>query len=218
MYIMIVGCGRVGAELARLLSLEGNNVVIVDEKEASFSRLGDAFNGVAIVGNGIFTKTLQEAGIEKADIFCALTNNDNINIMASQVAKGIFKIPRVIARVYDPRKADIYRTLGLDVISETTLFASMLRDKIIDKQLSSYLIETNQLGIIELPVSDQQVGKTVEEINKPGELVITAIQKRGKLAAIPEPEKVLAKGDQLVAVVKLSSIKKIKKEFALGGD
>ena len=218
MYIVILGCGRVGAELARLLSLEGNDVVIIDQKEAAFSRLGQAFNGITLKGNGVFSKTLEEAGIQKADIFCALTNYDNINIMASQVAKGIFKTPRVIARVYDPRKADIYNALGLDIISETTLFASMLRDKIIDKRLSSYLIETNHLGILELPVTSNQVGKTVEELNKSGEFIITAIQKPGKLATIPDPKKTVAKGDELVAVVKMASIKKIKKEFGLEAD
>ena len=126
MYIVIIGCGRVGAELAKLLSLEGNDVVVIDKKDHSFSRLGEAFNGITIKGSGVSTKTLQDAGIERADVFCSLTNSDNINIMASQVAKGIFKVPRVIARVYDPRKASIYKTLGLDILSETTLFAAMI--------------------------------------------------------------------------------------------
>src|SRR3989338_8167066 len=127
MYIVIVGCGRVGAELARLLSQEGQDVVIIDRKESAFDRLGDAFNGITLKGSGVSTKTLHAAGIEKTDVFCALTNSDNVNIMASQVAKGIFKIPRVIARVYDPTRATIYKTLGLDIFSETALFASMIR-------------------------------------------------------------------------------------------
>ena len=91
MYIVILGCGRVGVELANLLSLERHDVVVVDKQPEAFARLGDAFNGLTVTGNGVFTRVLQDSGIERADIFCALTNSDNINIMASQVARGIFK-------------------------------------------------------------------------------------------------------------------------------
>ncbi|MDZ4242179.1 MAG: NAD-binding protein, partial [Candidatus Omnitrophota bacterium] len=154
-------------------------------------------------------------GVEKADIFCALTNSDNINIMASQVAKGLFKIPRVIARVYDPRKAAIYRTLGLDVLSETSLFASMIRDKITDKLLSSFLIETNELGILEFPVPEDSIGKTVSAFNVPGESIIATVRLGGKSPIIPEATTKLRKGDVLVAVVKVGHIDKIKRMFNL---
>ncbi len=215
MYIIIVGCGRVGGQLAKILSSEGHNVVIVDKEEESFSHLGGAFNGITIKGNGVATKVLQDAGIEKADVFCALTDSDNINIMASQVAKGIFKIPRVIARVYDPERASIYKTLGLDVLSETLLFASMIRDKIVDPLLSSYLIETDELGVLEFPVAQRSIGKTVEEVNIPGEFMISAVRREGKPVIIPEPKTVLLKGDTLIAVVKLENVNKIKKIFSL---
>ncbi len=215
MYIVIVGCGRVGAELARLLSLEGHDVVILDKNDSAFERLGDTFNGLTVKGSGVSTRTLQEAGIEKTDIFCALTNSDNINIMASQVAKGIFKVPRVIARVYDPRKATIYKTLGLDILSETALFSSMIRDKITDKMLSSYLIETNELGILEFPVPLHLLDKTVSEFDIPGDCIITAVRRHGKSPLIPEPKTRLFKDDILIAVVKTGSIEKIKKMFGL---
>lgn len=215
MYIVIIGCGRVGAELSRILSLEGHNVVIIDRKEDAFAKLGGAFNGVTIKGSGVAPKTLQDAGIEKADVFCALTNSDNINIMASQVAKGIFKVPRVIARIYDPSRAEIYKTLGLDILSETVLFASMIRDKIVDPLLSSYLIETEELGVLEFPTAERLVGKKVEEVNIPGEFIVTAIRRAGKPVMIPEPKTIVTRRDILIAVVKIESVAKIKKMFSL---
>ncbi len=99
MYVVIVGCGRVGSELAKLLSQEGHNVVVIDKEQRSFARLGHAFNGITLTGNGFDVELLKEAGIEKTDAFCAVTNGDNTNIMAAQVAKKIFKVPKVIARI-----------------------------------------------------------------------------------------------------------------------
>ncbi|MBU2540292.1 MAG: TrkA family potassium uptake protein [Candidatus Omnitrophica bacterium] len=130
MYIIIVGCGRVGAQLAKLLSEEGHNVVVVDKNIAAFDRVGQTFNGITQTGNGCNSDVLKKAGIEKADVFCALTDYDNTNIMASQIAKKIFKVPKVFARVYDPQRAAIYKTLGLDTVSGTVIFAEVIKDKI----------------------------------------------------------------------------------------
>lgn len=213
MYTVIVGCGRVGAELSKLLSVEGHDVVIIDSKPSSFDRLGDAFNGLTVVGNGITPKVLQEAGIERASIFCSLTNSDNINIMASLVAKKIFKVPRVIARVYDPRKAEIYQRLGLDVLSGTTLFAAMIRDKIIDNRFSSYLIETPDMGTLELTIPAKFAGKRIEELNIPGELIITALHKQQGKPIIPKPSDTVNANDRVVAVMKTGSLAKVKETF-----
>lgn len=215
MYIIIIGCGRVGGELAKLLSSEGHNVVIIDKNPHAFDRLGAGFNGITLVGNGFDPELLKSAGIEKADAFCAVTNGDNTNIMSSQVAKKIFNVPKVVARVYDPMRAEIYKTLGLDVISGTVLFASMLRDKIIESRFSSYLIETGELGVIEIDISDKFKGKPVEEINMPGEFIITAVINKKKQTIIPELRTVLEKGDKIMAVVKTASLQKVRKIFEL---
>ncbi|MDP2940480.1 MAG: TrkA family potassium uptake protein [Candidatus Omnitrophota bacterium] len=214
MHIVIAGCGRVGSELAKLLSSEGHNVVIIDKNQTSFDRLGTTFNGITLLGNGYDPDILKAAGIEKADAFCAVTNGDNTNIMASQVAKKIFKVPKVIARVYDPKRADIYKSLGLDIISGTILFAAMLRDKIIESRFSSYLIETGELGVIEIDIDDKYKGKLVEEINLPGEFLVTTVLKK-KQTIIPGPKTVLDKGDKIMAVVKTTSLEKVRKIFGL---
>ena len=212
MYVIIVGCGRVGSELAKLLSDEGHNVVVIDKNQASFERLGGTFNGLTLTGNGFDLGLLKQAGIEKADAFCAVTNGDNTNLTSAQVAKKIFKVPKVIARVYDPQRAHIYAALGLDIISGIILFAAMLRDKIIESRFSSYLIETKELGVIEIEVKNQLLGKTIQDINIPGEFLVVAIR-RMQGVIIPEPQTVLKEKDVLMAAVKVASLKKIKEKF-----
>jgi trk system potassium uptake protein TrkA len=214
MYVIIVGCGRVGSELAKLLSGEGHNVVVIDKSRASFDRLGGTFNGLTLVGNGFDLALLKQAGIEKADAFCAVTNGDNTNLISAQVAKKIFKVPKVLARVYDPQRAHIYAALGLDIISGTVLFASMLRDKIIESRFSSYLIETKELGVIEIEVKNNLVGKTIQDMNIPGDFLVVAIRRLAGII-IPEPSTVLKAKDTLMAVVKVSSLAKIREKFHL---
>ncbi len=209
MYIIIVGCGRVGAELAKLLASESHNVVVIDHNSSSFSRLGDSFNGLTLVGNGFNLELLKQAGIEKADAFCSVTNGDNTNLICAQVAKKIFKVSKVFARVYDPRRAHIYNALGLDIISGTILFASMLRDKIVESRFSSYLIESKDVGVIEVEVKDNLVGKKVLQINIPKEFLVVAIRRIDGVI-IPEPSTVLQEKDVLMAVVKVQGLKKIK--------
>jgi len=214
MYVVIVGCGRVGSELAKILSREDHNVVVIDKDQKSFARLGQTFNGITLTGNGFDVDLLKEAGLEKADAFCAVTNGDNTNIMAAQVAKKIFKIQKVIARIYDPARAHIYHKLGLDVISGTVLLAAMIRDKIIESHFTSYLIESGDLGVIEINVTEKFVGKTVSELNIPGDFLIAAVLKN-KGVVIPGPDTRLDKSDILMGVVKTTSLKKIRDFFGL---
>ncbi len=214
MYVIIVGCGRVGSELAKLLSSEGHNVVVIDKSPVSFERLGGTFNGLTTVGSGFDLKLLRQVGAEKADAFCAVTNGDNTNLISAQVAKKIFKVPKVIARVNDPQRAHIYTALGLDIISGTMLFASMLRDKIIESRFSSYLIETKDLGVIEIEVKDALVGKAIAELNMPGEFLVAAIRKLDGII-IPEPGTPVKEKEILMAVVKVDSLAKIRAKFNL---
>jgi trk system potassium uptake protein TrkA len=214
MYVIIVGCGRVGAELAKLLSNEGHDVVVIDKNSAAFNRLGGTFNGLTLLGSGFDPDLLKEAGIGKANAFCALTNGDNTNLVSAQVAKKIFAVPKVIARVYDPERARIYQSLGLDIISGTILLAAMLRDKIIESRFSSYLIETKDVGVIQLEVKDALLDKTVKDINLAGEFQVVAI-KQMEGTIIPTPETVLKKNDVIMAIVKTASLDKVKKKFKL---
>ena len=124
MFVIIMGCGRVGARLANLLEADGNEVLILDTNPGAFGRLGPDFQGTTMVGNGIDSDLLRRAGIERADAFAACTQGDNRNIMASQIAKEIFNVPKVVTRIYDPIRKDTYTTLGLEAISPTVIGAA----------------------------------------------------------------------------------------------
>jgi trk/ktr system potassium uptake protein len=126
--IIIVGCGRVGAELARLMSLDGNGVTVIDQNAEAFARLDERISVQTIVGDGTDMETLKRAGIEEADGFAAVTNGDNRNIMAAQIAQRIFKVEHVVCRIYDPLRQRTYNELGLHSISPTVIGAKLLRD------------------------------------------------------------------------------------------
>jgi trk system potassium uptake protein TrkA len=133
MKVVIMGCGRVGARLARELDADGHTVSIVDNDAYSFRRLAFSpelpeFKGTALRGNGIDEEVLKRAGIEEADAFIALTQGDNRNIMACQIAKHIFNVPRVICRIYDPLRQELYSTLGLEAISPTTIISDVFKN------------------------------------------------------------------------------------------
>ena len=134
MKVIIMGCGRVGALLASLLDNEGHQVTILDLDAYSFRRLPRAFRGTALLGNGVDHDILKRAGIEDTDAFFALTQGDNRNIMAVQIAKHIFNVPRVICRIYDPLRKDLYVTLGVEAISPTTIVAEILKKKLENKE------------------------------------------------------------------------------------
>ena len=125
---MILGCGRTGAYLARMLVAEGHQVMVIDRNAEAFRRLAPDFAGNLIVGTGIDEDVLRQAGIEEADAFVAVTNSDNTNVMAAQVAKEIFGVPKVVCRIYDPLREEIYHGLGLETICPTLWGAAKIKE------------------------------------------------------------------------------------------
>ena len=128
MNVVVLGCGRVGSRLARVLDAEGHRVCVVDQNADQFKRLGSDYRGQTVLGNGIDADVLRSAGIEEADAFIAVTNGDNTNIMTAQIAKVMFNVPRVICRIYDPIREDTYHMLGLDTICPTTIIADLIHE------------------------------------------------------------------------------------------
>ncbi|HVC23544.1 MAG TPA: TrkA family potassium uptake protein [Candidatus Dormibacteraeota bacterium] len=127
MKVVIVGCGRVGSTLARDLASGGHDVAVVDVSRRAFDRLGDKFAGRVVLGSGIDQEVLEQAGAATADCFISVTNGDNRNIMSAQVAQEIFKIPRVMTRVYDPIREKVYREMGLYTYCPTVVGAALAR-------------------------------------------------------------------------------------------
>ena len=130
MNVLIMGCGRVGARLAAMLDAEGHDVTIMDVNAQSFARLDPEFRGTAVLGDGTEEESLRKAGVEETDAFIATTEGDNYNIMAAQLAKRLFNVPRVVCRIYDPPRGELFQTLGLEVISPTTVVAQLLKEKV----------------------------------------------------------------------------------------
>jgi trk system potassium uptake protein TrkA len=128
MQVVILGCGRVGARLAQLMEAEGHDVAIIDSNPEAFNRLPEDFKGQTVLGTGIDVDVLKAAGIGKADAFAAVTNFDNTNIMACEVAKEIFGVKQVLARIYDPGREGMYHQLGLQTICPTTLVSTEARN------------------------------------------------------------------------------------------
>ncbi|GCF06614.1 potassium channel family protein [Dictyobacter arantiisoli] len=131
MKIVILGCGRVGGTLATQLDEAGHTVSVIDKSSDSFQRLNPKFKGDRIVGNGVDEEVLRRAGLEDADAFAAVTNGDNRNIMASQIAKEIFHTQKVICRIYDPLREQTYRELGLETICPTQVITNMVSNALI---------------------------------------------------------------------------------------
>lgn len=156
MHIIIVGCGRVGSQLAQILSSEGHNIVIIDKKVKSFNRLGTEFNGITITGVGFDPDILKRAGIERADALAAVTNGDNSNIMVSEIAKKIYNVPRVITRIYDPLRADIYKKFGLNTISTTTIVAQIFKSALLKESAKHEFSIGNDLGLVEYCVTKEE--------------------------------------------------------------
>ena len=130
MNVVIMGCGRVGARLAGLLDADGHKVTILDTNSYSLRRLPAGYRGTALLGNGLDGEALKRAGIEETDVFVALTQGDNRNVMACQIAKHIFNVPRVICRIYDPLRQELYNTLGMETFSPTIILADLLKEKL----------------------------------------------------------------------------------------
>lgn len=131
-YTIVIGCGRLGANLANTLSDEGGNVLIIDKSKDAFRKLSPSFGGLSITGDALDLDVLQEAQIHKASVVVAVTNSDNANIMAAQIARELFQIKRVIARLYDPERECVYREFGIDTICPAILSAKEI-DKILSK-------------------------------------------------------------------------------------
>ncbi|MBX3069638.1 MAG: TrkA family potassium uptake protein [Thermomicrobiales bacterium] len=131
MKVVVMGCGRLGARVASVLDANGHDVSVIDTQSRAFRRLAPEFGGQTIIGTAIDEDTLKAAGIESAGAFVAATNGDNRNIMASQVCLKIFKVPRVVCRIYDPVREETYRRLGLSTVCPTTLISAQILDQVL---------------------------------------------------------------------------------------
>jgi len=210
MKIMIIGCGRQGAELAKTLSLNDCMVTVVDNDKTAFERLGPPFGGQIIHGNGFDRDVLIEGGIERADGLAALTASDDINIVVARLARQVFKVPRVVARVHDPLKAEIYRRLGVQTVTPVDLgtrrFAELLTFSPLEpvKRLGN-----GEVGIVETDIPPTLVGRMVNELTIPGEIQVIAISRSGK-TSMPTLGTIFLENDLIHLAVAAGAMERLK--------
>ncbi|HEY4662119.1 MAG TPA: TrkA family potassium uptake protein [Candidatus Humimicrobiaceae bacterium] len=211
MQIIIMGCGRVGSQLANLLSMEGHKVTIIDINPKAFARLGKSFKGTTITGFGFDKEVLEKAGIEHADAFTSVTQGDNRNIVGALIAKREYRVPIVIARIYDPVRAHVYNKLGITTISPTTWGANKIKELICHSDiLSQASLGNGEVEILETGVSTNLAGFACDKINVPGEIMVVSITRLGR-AFIPVVGTVMNQGDLLHIAVASSSIPQLKR-------
>ena len=210
MQIIIMGCGRVGSQTANLLSEAGHNISIIDIDEKSFGRLGKNFRGKKILGFGYDKEVLEKAGIEDADAFAALSPGDNRNIVGALIAKKEYKVPIVVARIYDPVRAIVYNKLGITTISPTRWGANKIKELICYTDINSQLsLGNGEVEIIEIEVPQSVVGFTYTKINVPGEIMVAGVTRLGK-AFVPVVGTEIKEGDIMLVAVASESISKLK--------
>jgi trk system potassium uptake protein len=201
MRYLIVGCGRVGSTLARLLVDEQHDVVVVDENPAAFKRLGARFGGGVEVGTGIDYDVLKRAGAERADGFAAVTDGDNRNVMAALIAQRMFRIPKIVARIYDPPRGQLYRELGIETFSPTTIGAQLIRDALLDTPYRSMpAFDFGKLTSLVATIGAPHAGKRVGDLEIEGRIRIAAIRQLGSVR-VASPGDVLQEGDEINAIV-----------------
>jgi trk/ktr system potassium uptake protein len=201
MRYLIVGCGRVGSSLAKLLESDGHEVIVVDENAAAFKRLGPSFKGHVVVGTGIDYDVLKRAGAATADGFIAVTNGDNRNIMAALIAQRMFNIQRIVARIYDPPRGLMYRQLGVQTVCPTTVGAKMIRDTLIGAPWENQTFDFGRLTSLAAVVGATDAGKRIADIEEEGRIRIAAVRRSAKEVIVASAELVLQEGDELNAVV-----------------
>lgn len=209
MNVVVVGCGRVGSQLATMLSVEGHNVTVIDKNDESFRRLGSTFNGVTVKGLGFDEDVLAEAGIREADAFAAVTDLDNTNLMAAEVARKLFAVPHVVARLYNPQRERTYQQLDLDYVCGTTLVAENLLEKI-HASHGHHVSAMGDTEVIEFKTNALVANRKVRDVEIEHEFRI-ALVSRGNTTFVPQSETVLQPGDVVLGAVKDEAFVKVQR-------
>jgi len=214
MKYVIVGCGRVGSTLAKLLTAESHDVTVVDENPAAFRRLGSHFSGRVEVGTGIDNDVLARAGVRGADGFVAVTDGDNRNVMAALIAQRMFGVKKIVARIYDPPRGQLYRELGIETFCPTTTGAKIVRDKLMHVPYESVpSFDFGKVSNLAVTLRPRDAGVRVFEIEKAGQIRVGAVR-RGPHVFVAAPEDVLSAGDEINAIVAPEALSEFVARFA----
>lgn len=210
MRIVIAGCGRVGGDLAGRLAVSGHDVSVIDSDPAALDDLGTTFNGTTHTGVAYDVDVLRSAGIEQADAFVAVTSSDNANLMSVEVAKSVFNVPRVLARLDDPAREQAYRALNINYLPASRILANVAFESVIDEEFRFHMtFSEGDVEVVEMVIGPQARGVTVAEFEAEGQLRVAAIR-RGRQTIIPSDGSELEPEDLVVGAIRAGARDHVK--------
>jgi trk system potassium uptake protein len=202
MHVIVVGCGRVGSELAERLQRDGHSVAVIDKNARAFRRLPEEWPGETVVGFGFDRDALGAAGVDRAGALAAVTSGDNSNILTARIARETFQIPNVVARIYDPRRALIYQRLGIPTVATVTWTTDQVVRRLFpDKSITEYTDATGEIDFVEVTLPDGWVGKRLGGLVE-GDRFRPVLVTRAGQAKMAVPELVGQVGDVLLMAVR----------------
>lgn len=209
MHVVIMGCGRVGSTLAQNLESRGHTVAVIDQNPDAFRRLGPEFAGLTVTGIGFDRDVLVEAGVERAGAFAAVSSGDNSNIISARLARETFGVQRVVARIYDQKRAEVYERLGIPTVATVRWTADrMVRHIDTDATGELWRDPTGVVALIEVPVNPEWVSQPLRALEEASGARVAYIMRFG-LGMLPTPSTVLQDGDQVFMLVTDDMIKRV---------
>ncbi|MFJ2188168.1 potassium channel family protein [Kitasatospora sp. NPDC087861] len=216
MHIVIMGCGRVGSALARALEKQGHSVAVVDQDPTAFRRLGAGFNGRRVTGVGFDQDTLREAGIEEAGAFAAVSSGDNSNIIAARVARENFGVENVAARIYDPRRAEVYQRLGIPTVATVRWTADqMLRRLLPSGAEPLWQDPSGGVQLAEVAYAPGWVGRRISLLEEASGARVAFVTRLGE-GVLPSPQMVVQEGDLVHVMLRRTDLTTVEAAFAQG--
>jgi trk system potassium uptake protein len=215
-HIVIMGCGRVGSTLAHILEDRGYSIAIIDRDPDAFRRLGSSFKGERVTGIGFDRGVLIQAGIERADAFAAVSSGDNSNVISARVVRETFGVQRVAARIYDPRRAEVYERLGIPTVATVRWTADqMLRKLLPEGGEPLWRDPTGKIVLAEVAFSPLWIGEQVKSVESNTLTRIAFVDRLGQ-AFVPDGGTVLQEGDVIHVVAREDDMDRIAAAFAAG--
>ncbi|OLT43062.1 potassium transporter TrkA [Saccharomonospora sp. CUA-673] len=209
MHVVIMGCGRVGASLATALERLGHDVAVVDRDQESFRRLGSDFHGQQVVGMGFDRHVLEEAGIERAGAFAAVSSGDNSNIISARVARELFDVEHVVARIYDHKRAAVYERLGIPTIATVPWTTDrFLRTLLPDTVAASWRDPTGTVALLPLPLHEDWIGRTVRQIERAAGVRVSFVMRFGT-GVLPDAKTILQAGDEVYVAAHSGTVSEV---------
>ncbi|HEX5595651.1 MAG TPA: TrkA family potassium uptake protein [Micromonosporaceae bacterium] len=200
MHVVIMGCGRVGSTLAHTLDSHGHSVAVIDRDADAFRRLKPDFGGTTVTGVGFDRGVLRHAGIERADAFAAVSSGDNSNIISARLARETFGVFRVVARIYDQRRAEVYERLGIPTVATVRWTADRIFHHLVPESLEIFRDPTSTVSIIEVPVHKDWIGRRLRDLEEAAGTRSAYLIRFG-IGMLPTESTVLQEGDQLFMLV-----------------